>query len=294
MIGGLQRLSFDTSGVNALADSPDCPALLAGIRCGYFTRLTFPSVAEPLATTDPVRRNKLFDVLNALRLNGECIEAHNWILTELVRNHVKSAVVGWDSLDLHFEECEIAIARREFSDNESKEERKFAAETEVQFTKTFADVRPRFETVFEGGTERPASADDLLAHLNGVGGAFWIMAANLYERAAGVRPTEEQMRAFLAECLPFHALMLGLVHAQFEWSITDNPAKKRKRVGKTDLFCATYLPYCDLYITDDDEQRKCLTEIAAAARLPVEILSFGAFGDRLMPLAHLTAGASAP
>jgi hypothetical protein len=47
-----------------------------------------------------VRRNKLFDVLNALRLNGECLEAHNWVLTELVRNHVKGAGVGWDSLDL--------------------------------------------------------------------------------------------------------------------------------------------------------------------------------------------------
>jgi hypothetical protein len=290
MIGGLQRLSFDTSGVNALADSPDGAALLAGIRCGYFTRITFPSVAEPLATTDPVRRSRLFDVLNGLRLNGECLEAHNWILTELVRNHAKGAGVRWDSLDLHFDECEIAIARREFSDNESREERQFSAETEAQFTKTFADVRPRFETVFEGGTERPASADELLTHLNGAGGAFWIMAANLYERAAGVRPTEEQMRAFVPECPPFHALMLGLIHAQFEWSITDNPAKKRKRVGMTDLFCAMYLPYCDLYITDDDEQRRCLTEIAAAIKLPVEIRSFAEFSGRLMPLAHLTAG----
>jgi hypothetical protein len=290
MNGGLQRLSFDTSGVNALADSPDCPALLAGIRCGYFTRLTFPSVAEPLATTDPVRRNKLFEVLNALRLNGECLEAHNWILTELVRNHVKGAGARWDSLDLHFDQCEIAIARRDFSDNESREERQFSAETEEQFTKTFADVRPRFETVFEGGTDRPASADDLLTHLNGTGGAFWIMAANLYERAAGVRPAEEQMRTFLAECPPFHALMLGLVHAQFEWSITDNPAKKRKRVGMTDLFCAIYLPYCDVYVTDDDEQRRCLTEIAAAVKLPVEIRSFAEFSGRLMPLAHLTVG----
>jgi len=293
MSGGLQRLSFDTSGVNALADSPDCAALLAGIKCGYFTRLTFPSIAEPLATADPARRNSLFEILNGLRLNGECLEAHNWILTELVRNHARGAGVGWDSLDLHFTQCEIAIARREFSDNESREERKFAAETEEQFTKTFANVRTRFETVFEGGTDRPANADDLLTHLNGTGGAFWIMAANLYERAAGVRPTEAQIRAFFAECPPFVTLMLGLVHAQFEWSITNSPSKKNKRVGKTDLFCAIYLPYCDLYITDDDEQRKCLTEIAAGAKLPVEILSVAEFGDRLMPLAHLTAGVSA-
>jgi hypothetical protein len=287
---GLQRLSLDTSGVNALADSPDCAALLAGIRCGYLTRLTFPSVAEPLATADPVRRSRLFDVLNALRLNGECLEAHSWILTKLVRNHVRRAAVCWDSLGLRFDQCEIAIARRDFSDEESREERQFAAETEKQFTKTFADVRPRFELVFEGGTDRPVNADDLLTHLSGTGGAFWIMAANLYERAVGVRPTEEGMRAFVTECPPFHALMLGLVHAQYEWSITGDPAKKRKRVGMTDLLCAIYLPYCDMYVTDDDEQRRCLREIAAAARLPVEVRSFAEFSSRLMPLTHLTAG----
>src|SRR6266436_3998255 len=291
MSSSLQRLSFDTSGVNALADSPDCAALLAGIRSGYFTRLTFPSVAEPLATSDPVRRNRLFDVLNALQLNGECVEAHNWILTELVQKHAKNTGVKWDSLDIRFAQCEIEIARQEYSENESKDERKFAMETEEQFTKAFAETRPRLEAVFDEGTERPTSADELLMHLNGVGGAFWIMAANLYERAAGIRPTEERIRAFAEECPPFFALLLGLVHAQFEWSIIEKPIKKNKRIGKTDLFCAIYLPYCDLYITDDDEQRRCLTEIAAVAKLPVEILSFSDFSGRLMPLNHLTVSA---
>jgi hypothetical protein len=285
VVNSPQRLSFDTSGVNALADSPAWAALLAGIRCGYFTRLTFPSIAEPLATTDPVRRNRLFDVLNALRLNGECLQPHNVILTQLVQNHANNNGVRWSALDLNFNDCEMAIARRDFSEKESEDERKFAVETEERFTSTFADVRPRFETVFKDGTERPLNADELLTHLNGEGGAHWMMAANLYERAAGVRPTEEQISAFVQDCPPFFALMLGLVHAQFEWSITGAPVKKKKRVGKTDLFSAIYLPYCDLYITDDDEQRRCMTEIAVAAKLPVEILSFRDFSDRLMPLA---------
>jgi hypothetical protein len=287
-MSGQQRLSFDTSAVNALADSADCRALLAGIRTGYFTRLTFPSVAEPLATSDAARRNRLFDILNALRLNGECLEAHQWILTELVQNNAGRTGVSWNSLRIRFAQCEVGIARRDFSENESEEERKFAAETEAQFTKTFADPRPHFEKVFEEGIERPTNADELLAHLTGVGGAFWIMAANLYERAAGVRPTEEQIRAFAEHCPPFLALMLGLFHAQFEWSIREQPIKKNKRIGKTDLFCAIYLPFCDLYITDDEEQRRCLAEIATTAKLPVEILSLASFSDRLMPLAHIS------
>src|SRR5216684_2696643 len=240
MSSGLQRLSFDTSGVNALADSPDCAALLAGISSGYFTRLTFPSVAEPLATTNEARRNRLFDTLNALRLNGECLEAHQWILTQLVQNNEKHGRGTWDSLALRFVQCEVEIAQREFSESESGEERKFSVDTENQFTKIFSDTRPRFEKVFEEGTKRPVNADELVAHLNGEGGAFWIMAANLYERAVGVRPTEERIRTFMEDCPPFLGTMLGLIHALFEWAIREKPVKKDKRIGKTDFFCAIY------------------------------------------------------
>jgi hypothetical protein len=291
-MNGQQRLSFDTSAVNGLADSNDRTALLAGIRSGYFTRLTFPSITEPLAASDADRRNKLFDILNALRLNGECLQAHQTILTQLVQNHQRDGNSKWNLMNIRFAECEVGIARRDFSENESEEEREFASATEIQFEKTFADVRPNFEKVFEEGkTERPTNADELLNHLDGEGGAFWMMATNLYERAANIRPAEVQMRAFTKDCPPFFALMLGLVHAQFEWSITANPAKKRKRVGKLDLFSALYLPYCDIYITDDDEQRKCLIGIASTAKLPVEILSFRDFSGRLMPLSHLIVGA---
>jgi hypothetical protein len=144
-----------------------------------------------------------------------------------------------------------------------------------------------FERVFAEGTPRPKNADELLSQLNGDGGAFWKMAENLYERAAGRRLAEAQTRAFTEECPPFLAVMLGLIHAQFEWSIREKPIKKSKRIGKIDLFCSAYLPYCDLYITNDDEQRMCLTEIGAAAKLSVEILSFTDFSNRLMSLAHL-------
>lgn len=102
----------------------------------------------------------------------------------------------------------------------------------------------------------------------------------MYERAAGRRPTETEVRAFAEECPPFKALMLAIVHALFEWAIREKQAKKDRRVGRTDLFCSLYLPYCDIYITNDDEQRRCLIEIAVAAKLPVEVISFEKFSQR--------------
>lgn len=282
-----KRLSFDTSAVNALADCAHSAALLAGVQSGYYTRIPFPSVGEAFAASNEIRRNNLLDTLSALRGNGECLEAPHWILSQLVQNHAKKTDATWDSVDIRFAEIEQGLVRGGFSNDESDEERKFAAQAEDQFTNIFASTRPRFEQVFEAGTERPKNADELLSHLNGEGGAFWIMAANLYERASGVRPSEAQVRNFAAECPPFLALMLGLVHAQFEWAIRQNPIKKNKRVGWIDLFCAIYLPYCDLYITNDDEQRRCLTEIAATAELSVEISTFSSFGDKFLAPALL-------
>jgi hypothetical protein len=296
---GKPRLSFDTSAINHLTDSPHRTALLAGIQAGYFTRLTFPSVSEPLGTTDAARRNKLLDTLNSLRSGGECIDAHHAILTQLVENHVKTGTSRWDSLQLRFPECEDAIATRtDLSDGLAQEERETLMAAEVQFKGIFAEIRPIFEKVFESGTERPANADELLPHLNGDGGAFWKMAANLYERAAKERaikkhPSEAEIRVFAEECPPFLALMLGLVHTQFEWSINGTPVNERKRVGRLDMFSAIYLPYCDIYVSQDREQRRCLAEIAVTAKLPVEVLSFTEFSGRLMPLSSPTTGSVA-
>lgn len=288
-MNGQPRLSFDTSAVNAIADlanrpesKGECAALLAGIRSGYFTRLTFPSVEEPLAASDEARRSHLFAILNKLRFNGECLQAHNWIATQLIRNYEKYGISRWDGLDLRFAECEIAIARREISQTLSDEQRQFAIAAEEEFKGVFENARPALQQVFADGTARPKNADELLAALNGRGGAFWNGGAGMYERVAGHRPTEEQVRAFAADCPPFMALQLGLVHAQYDWSITDKQVKRDKRVGRLDMFSAIYLPYCDIYITNDAEQRRCLSEIAVAASLPVEVLSLASFGSRLL------------
>jgi len=274
----MKRISFDTSAVNALAKDD---GLLAAIKTGYFIRLTFPSVEEPLATVDEAKRSRLFDVLNALRINGECLRAHHVVAIQLIKSFERYGTSHWLDQNIRFLECEDAIARRNFSEAESGEQRSFAVTAQGQFAGVFTDPRPEFEKLFAAGTVRPANADELLAHLDGVGGAYWNIAAGLYERGIGVQPTEERIRMFVDDCPPFKALMLGLVHAQFEWTIREPRIREVKRVNRVDLYSAIYLPYCDIYITNDLEQKRCLTEIAATANLSVRIYSLAEFGDAL-------------
>jgi hypothetical protein len=291
----MKHLSFDTSAISGhrgLARHHDRRALLAGISSGYFTRLTFPSVEEPMATPDAIERDDLFEVLAKLLRNGECLQPHNWLAERFIQNYERHGSSRWDSFNISFRECENAIARREFSQAESDRQREFAAQARAQFNAVFADPRPEFDKLFASGVERPATAEELLAHLNGDGGAFWNFGSGLYECAAGRRPTEQQIRTFVDDCPPFFCLLLGLVHAQFEWTIRGTQIKAKKRVSRIDLFSAIYLPYCDTYVTDDSEQHRCLSEIKTTAKLPVEIVSFTDFSQRLMPFAHVTAGAS--
>ena len=49
----------DTSAINRLADDPDSDALIAGLRSGFFVRLTFTSIGEVIAIENTDRRRKL-------------------------------------------------------------------------------------------------------------------------------------------------------------------------------------------------------------------------------------------
>jgi hypothetical protein len=44
-----------------------------------------------------------------------------------------------------------------------------------------------------------------------------------------------------------------------------------------------YLPYCDKFVTTDEEQRKCLREIAHLATVETEIMSY----DDFVPISSL-------
>ena len=47
------------------------------------------------------------------------------------------------------------------------------------------------------------------------------------------------------------------------------------------LFMAVYLPYCDVFVTRDAEQERCLRELTKYIGIDTEVLSFDAFKDEL-------------
>jgi len=286
---GMKRLSLDTSAVNALADDSGSLPLLAGIRTGYFTRLTCPSIEEPWATPDPVRRAVLFRTLRKLLIDGECLQTHDFLTSTLVRNYEEYGTSKWASTDIRFKACEEAIARDEFLDAHTNNVRAFNLEAEKEFERLL-DERPNFERLFLDAAWRPANARellDLLLNGDGDGEAFSIAGAQLYKRTAGYLPTKDKLRAFVLDCPPFLAAMLAALQASYEWAVREKQVKLRKRVNRMDLFAAIYLPYCDVYVTGDVEQMGCLTEVASLAGLSTDVIHYHEFRVKLDPFSPL-------
>jgi len=285
-----KRLSFDTSAVNALADDADSLPLLAGIRTGYFTRLTCPSIEEPLATPDTARRAVLFRTLRKLLINGECVQTHDFITSTLIRNYEEYGTSKWASMDIRFKACEDGIARDDFLNAHGDNVRAFNLEAEKEFERLFLDERPNFERLFLDAAWRPANTRellDLLLNGQGDGEAFSITGAQLYKRTAGYLPTKDKLRAFVLDCPPFLAVMLATLQAHYEWTIRERPVSIHKRVNRMDLFAAIYLPYCDVYVTRDVEQMGCLTEVASLAGLSTDVIHYHEFRAKLDPFAPL-------
>lgn len=117
-----------------------------------------------------------------------------------------------------------------------------------------------------------------MKRLQGPGGAFWGFGQGLYERVAKGRPNEETIRRFVADCPPFHALLMAICVAQYDLAIREEDGKKPSS-HRNDLFMAVYLPYCDQFVSDDRGQQTRLREIVSLCNLTTRVRWYREFRD---------------
>ena len=272
-------LALDTSGINRLADDPDSHALIAGLRSGFYTRLTFLNVSELIANENRERRACLLQVCRRLMSTGDCIDPPHEIIRKTVTRFEASLPFDWQSASVDFPEAQNEIGRKEnFSDDLASKEREEARALHKQFVKVYDDAKPAFNKLFESGTAKaPVSVSELVARLQMPGGAFWALAESLYLRVGKLQPDEETMRRFTEKCDPFRALMIALCAAQYDRCIKPQNVAPSLRSGRIDTFMAIYLPYCDQFVTADLQQLACYKEVVSVAGLHVAVKSYDEF-----------------
>ena len=124
--------------------------------------------------------------------------------------------------------------------------------------------------------KRPATYKEAVDIATNPGGVLWGFGKGLYEHVAPTPVTEAEIKAFMDVCPPFRAACYGLVMAWFNWSL--RPTHELPALpGRNDLLMAAYLPYCDRFVTGDWAQERDLREIAGAAGIACDVLSFDDF-----------------
>jgi len=187
----------------------------------------------------------------------------------------------WESLSLRSRDYEDLIVRRDLVHSLSVEQRNFGRRSQTKFTRTFVGLGKKLEKLFQKGLRRPASFAELLSLLKVPEGAFWKIAAVFYKHGAGRKPREATLSKFITACPPVYAFVLSVVTAEYGYSVRSARALGSYRAGRSDLLSALYLPYCDIFVTDDKRQLRCLPEIAAVACPSVEILRYVDFRKKI-------------
>lgn len=248
---------------------------MRGLECGFEVILTAMSVDELIATPKPKTREALLRRLARLMKSGKCIWPPHEITRLMISAHrIHSSQFDWTKVDVRAREYEVAIPRRDFSDALCVKQRTQQLKTEKDFEKTWKRIRPQLDEILDP-SKRPTSYREAVAIAARDGGVLWSFGRSLYQKVSEKQPSEAEIKSFMDACPPFRAACYGLVMAWYNWSLREQDGTPT--AGRSDLMMATYLPYCRRFVTNDWPQRKNLREIATAAKIDCEILSFDEF-----------------
>jgi hypothetical protein len=70
--------------------------------------------------------------------------------------------------------------------------------------------------------------------------------------------------------------------AQFQYGLPERKEKAEYKAGRLDLFMATYLPYCDLFVTGDEGRENALSVIATEVGVSTRVMSYSEFVQEVL------------
>jgi hypothetical protein len=179
-------------------------------------------------------------------------------------------------------ECEAELTRPGFVGTEqfALEALKDLEASSDQFDKVYDSMR-RFDAIFAKKSAKRPDAAALIKILRGENGVYWKLAARMYSRGCGKQIDEAEAREFAEACPPFKAVLLSQCIAQYYRCIRDQRGEGTRRARRLDLFMAAYLPYCDLFVTEDVGQLNSLRLVASQAAFRAEIFAYKEFNQNL-------------
>lgn len=280
------RIVFDTSAINKLEKGgPAFEPLMKGLECGFEVVLTAMSADEIISNKTSHKRDALLTRFRRLLYPSWCIWPPHEIIRLLLSAHFANPThFDWTKVNVRARPYEASIPLCDFNNELCVQQRKEQFEAEEHFKNSWKKLRPLLDAVLaKDPSKRPTSYRAAVKIALADGGVLWGFGRGLYKHVSGSQSTEIEIKALMDACPPFRAACYSLVMAWYNGSLRVQDAAPI--AGRNDLMMATYLPYCDQFVTADWAQTRELRQIAAEAKIDCEILSFQEFSDRFAVVA---------
>lgn len=263
------EICFDTSAINALSDDPEKVSITARIRGSHRALVTSVNIVEVVATPDSGRRRVLLETLRGLSDGSRPLVMPNKLVRRAIRAFAFprkgfTAEIGdedaavWNLLT----DPDAAGVAEQSSYLEWKEK------LERDFTDSHRRARDGYQAMIEQNpTLRPRSFSHILKAYREQGAdAVYATIKHVYKNEARRDLARDAMWRLLERVPHLLLYSAGWLHEIFHRAVRESHYSAKGKPGTLDLWCAVYLPHCDILVTRDRGQYKALRILNALSR----------------------------
>ena len=282
-IGDLpKRHILDTSAWNALFDDSDSQAIVGHLESTTILPTTL-AISELAATEDETRRLALIRLVKRSGGSNRPLASPNQLIIlacqgfarrdrMLTLNGGEEAQGAW-----------VVLNRPDLIDGSLQRlTLEFNAEREQVLRDWNEELRKELQLHFHSGVTRPRSIGGLIRHYRRNEDFLYRVVSPIYERAVGIALPRNELWQLLNSVPHWRMFLVAYACAIYQRSVQEENFSYRRNPGHLDLWSAMYLPFCDVFVTNDKRQRRALKVLNKASSRQARIMSFAEWKTRLL------------
>lgn len=273
---------LDTSAWNALFDDPDRDLLIEAA----LSRTIFPTciaITEVAATEDTARRIDILRLMKTLGRDSRPMASPNQLIIMACEGYSKRAAMITLNAGSDAEGAWIALSDPTQVDEAAQRLAiHFNAERETVMRTFTENLRRGLQSIFVVGTQRPRSIGSLIRHYSRDDNFLYEVINPIYKRATGAALPRAELWPLLNSLYEWRMFLMGYACAIYQRAVQEQGYGHKRNPGHLDLWSATYLPICDVFVTRDKRQRRALKILNKANPRPSQILSYAQWRQSLL------------
>jgi len=273
---------LDTSAWNALFDDPDRELLIEAA----LSRTIFPTciaITEVAATEDAARRLNILRLMKTLGRDNRPMASPNQLIIMACEGYSKRAALITLNAGSDAEGAWIALSDPTQVDEAAQRLALDFNEERENVMRTFTEgLRRQLQSIFVAGTQRPRSIGSLIRHYSRDGNFLYEVINPIYKRATGGALPRAELWPLLNSLYEWPMFLMAYACAIYQRAVQEQGYGHKRNPGHLDLWSATYLPICDVFVTRDKRQRRTLQILNRANPRPTRILSYAQWQQSLL------------